>query len=121
MTDQFPHHQAVDDRVHNQAGGVPHIGRAQDGQYQVWAGSQPVKPERLAEVLILARDPVVLGGHVDEPAPPHRGVDADPAERVDGFHKLKLQQRVRQVGDFGEVSERASWECSPQFLKTLIM
>ena len=41
----------------------------------------------------------------DEPAQVHRGVDADPAERVDGFHKFELQQRVHQVGDFGEVVE----------------
>ena len=39
------------------------------------------------------------------PPDAHRGVDADPAERVDGFHKFELQQRVRQVGDFGEVVE----------------
>ena len=121
VTDQLADHHTVDDRVHHQAGGVPHVGGAQDGQHQVGAGPQAVEPERLPEVLFLARDPVVQGRDVDQPAQPHRGVDADPAERVDGLFDLELQQRVRQVGDFGEVSERASWECSPQFLKTLIM
>jgi len=64
---------------------------------------QAVEPERLAEILVLAQDTVVEGGYVDQPTQPHRGVDADPAERVDGLFDLELQQRVRQVGDLGEV------------------
>jgi|PlaIllAssembly_1097288.scaffolds.fasta_scaffold342370_2 hypothetical protein len=46
--------------------------------------------------------------NVDKPPDAHRGVDGDPAERVYGFNNLELQQRVHQVGDFGEVFEEVA-------------
>jgi hypothetical protein len=40
---------------------------------------------------------------------------------IENLESEDTRQCEIRGSEFGEVSERTSWECSPQFLKTLIM
>src|SRR5690606_32370710 len=94
-------------RVADQAEAVAQRARAEQRQLDVARGLPAPDAERLPEILAAVGD-LRVAGRIEEAADAERAVDQETAQRLPGFLRLALQQRVQCAERLAQVVEEVA-------------